>query len=61
MQVFSNLSFEPSRMTDTFHEVSKSTLNCHAAIRKRKARTEQTPWLHSSIKALMHEHDRTNS
>ena len=58
MQVFSNLSFDPNRMTDAFHEIFELILNSHAAIRKRKVRIEQTPWLNPSIKALMHERDR---
>ena len=59
MQVFSNLRFDPNRITDAFDEIFESTLNSHAAITKRKVHIEQTPWLNPSIKALMRERDRT--
>ena len=59
MQVFSDLNFDPNRMTDAFHEIFETTLNSHAPIRKCKVRTEQTPWLNPSIKSLMRERDKT--
>ena len=59
MQVFSDLNFDPNRMRDAFHEIFETTLNSHAPIRKRKVRTEQTPWLNPSIKVLMRERDKT--
>ena len=34
MQVFSNLSFDPNRMTDAFYRMFESVLNFHIAIRK---------------------------
>ena len=34
MQIFSDLDFDPSRMTDTFHEISESALNFHSRIKK---------------------------
>ena len=46
-------------MTNAFYEIFESALNFHAVIRKRKVRTEQTPWLNSTIKALICERDRT--
>ena len=61
MQVFSDLNFDPNRMTDAFHEIFETTLNSHASIRKRKVRAEQTPWLNPSIKSLMRERDKQNS
>ena len=50
MQEFSDLKFDPIRMTNTFHEKVKATLNSHAPLRKRKVRAEQSPWLNPGIK-----------
>ena len=35
MQIFSDLTFDPKRMTN-FHEISESALNSNAAIKKGK-------------------------
>ena len=59
MQIFFDTNFDPNRMTYAFHEIFESALNSHAAIKKRKVRTEKTPWLNPTIKALMLERDKT--
>ena len=59
MQIFSDPNLDPNRMTDTFHEIFESALNSHAAIKKRKVRTEKTPWLNPTITALLRERDKT--
>ena len=43
MQIFSDLSFDSNLMTDACHEIFKSALNSHVAIRKRKVRPENNP------------------
>ena len=50
---------DPNRMTDAFHEIFESALKSHAAIKKRKVRTEEAPLLNITIKALMRECEKT--
>ena len=55
--LFSELSFDPNKMTATFHGVVESLLNIHAPLRKGKVRVEYAPWLNPSIRAIMRNRD----
>ena len=52
------LSSDPSGMANTFQEILESIFNIHAPIKRRRIRSEFSPWLTPSIRKSMATRDR---
>ena len=52
------LSSDPSGMANTFQEIFESILNVHDPIKRRRIRSEFSPWLTPSIRKSMATRDR---